>query len=49
MSQEANKQALYYDACVVDVERRKHDIRGCRCKFVVQYEHSGSMVIYVFR
>lgn len=42
---EGTKQALFYDAYVVDVERRKHDIRGCRCRFLVQYEHNGSMGI----
>lgn len=42
---EGTKQALFYDAYVVDVERRKHDIRGCRCRFLVQYEHDGSMGI----
>lgn len=40
--QEGNRQALYYDAYVMDVERRRHDIRGCRCRFFVQYEHDGS-------
>lgn len=42
---EGTKQALFYDAYVMDVERRKHDIRGCRCRFLVQYEHDGSMGI----
>lgn len=42
---EGTKQALFYDAYVLDVERRKHDIRGCRCRFLVQYEHDGSMGI----
>lgn len=39
--QEGNEQALYYDACVRQIERRRHDIRGCRCRFLVQYEHDG--------
>ncbi|MCO5587823.1 hypothetical protein L7F22_041775 [Adiantum nelumboides] len=46
---EGTKQALFYDAYVVDVERRKHDIRGCRCRFLVQYEHNGSMGILPLR
>eukprot|EP00252_Welwitschia_mirabilis_P000586 TRINITY_DN10566_c0_g1_i1.p1 TRINITY_DN10566_c0_g1~~TRINITY_DN10566_c0_g1_i1.p1 ORF type:complete len:268 (+),score=56.74 TRINITY_DN10566_c0_g1_i1:226-1029(+) len=36
---EDGKQAIYFDACVLDVERRRHDIRGCRCKFLVCYEN----------
>ncbi|GBG71164.1 hypothetical protein CBR_g8466 [Chara braunii] len=37
--QEGNDQALYYDADVLDVERRQHDVRGCRCRFCVRYRH----------
>ncbi|KAH7294077.1 hypothetical protein KP509_28G055200 [Ceratopteris richardii] len=40
---EGTNQALFYDACVIEVERRKHDIRGCRCRFLVQYVHNGAM------
>ncbi|KAH7365038.1 hypothetical protein KP509_18G005800 [Ceratopteris richardii] len=40
---EGSRQALYYDAIVKEVNRRRHDIRGCRCRFLVQYEHDGSM------
>lgn len=46
---EGNKQALYYDAYVIEVERRRHDIRGCRCRFLVQYEHDGSTDIVPLR
>ncbi|MCO5562799.1 hypothetical protein L7F22_016431 [Adiantum nelumboides] len=46
---EGNKQALYYDAVVIEVERRRHDIRGCRCRFLVQYEHDGSTDIVPLR
>ncbi|KAI5076367.1 hypothetical protein GOP47_0008432 [Adiantum capillus-veneris] len=46
---EGTKQALFYDAYVIDIERRKHDIRGCRCRFLVQYEHNGSMGILPLR
>eukprot|EP00249_Psilotum_nudum_P004911 c18407_g1_i1 orf=682-1416(-) len=42
--QEGNDQALYYDAYIKEVERRRHDVRGCRCRFLVQYEHDGSLV-----
>lgn len=37
--QEGKEQALYYDAHVLDVQRKQHDIRGCRCRFLVQYDH----------
>jgi hypothetical protein len=48
ISQEENESARYYDACIVNVERKKHDVRGCRCKFMVQYEHNRSMVNIMF-
>ncbi|XP_057976769.1 protein SAWADEE HOMEODOMAIN HOMOLOG 1 isoform X2 [Malania oleifera] len=37
--QERLDQAVYCDAHVVEIERRLHDIRGCRCIFVVRYDH----------
>lgn len=37
--QEGNEQALYFDADVLDVQRRRHDVRGCRCRFWVRYRH----------
>ncbi|KAH9313710.1 hypothetical protein KI387_022337, partial [Taxus chinensis] len=40
--QEGKTQALYYDAHVLDVQRKQHDIRGCRCRFLVQYDHDQS-------
>nr|GEV03671.1 protein SAWADEE homeodomain homolog 1-like [Tanacetum cinerariifolium] len=36
---EKSDQARYYDAQVIDIQRKLHDIRGCRCIFLVQYEH----------
>ncbi|KAK3133013.1 hypothetical protein QOZ80_6AG0530870 [Eleusine coracana subsp. coracana] len=36
---ESEEQALRFDACVLDVQRNRHDIRGCRCRFHVRYEH----------
>lgn len=47
--QEGSEQALYYDAYVRAVERLRHDIRGCRCRFLVQYEHDGSMDVVPLR
>ncbi|KAL9226853.1 hypothetical protein vseg_002619 [Gypsophila vaccaria] len=40
--QERKDQAIYYDARVLDVKRKMHDIRGCRCIFSVQYTHDES-------
>ncbi|KAJ3683370.1 hypothetical protein LUZ60_013597 [Juncus effusus] len=36
---EKNKEALHFDARVVEVERKLHDMRGCRCQFLVRYDH----------
>ncbi|CAN6456704.1 unnamed protein product [Victoria cruziana] len=36
---EGKEQALYFDAQVVEVEKKRHDIRGCRCRFLVHYVH----------
>lgn len=44
MSQEGKEQALYFDAHVLDSQRRRHDIRGCRCRFLVRYDHDQSEV-----
>ena len=42
--QEGKDQALYFDAKVLDAQRRRHDIRGCRCRFLVRYSHDQSEV-----
>ncbi|KAK6273923.1 hypothetical protein POUND7_011006 [Theobroma cacao] len=40
--QERRDQAIYYDAHIIEIERKMHDIRGCRCLFFIRYEHDGS-------
>ncbi|KAF3772644.1 SAWADEE HOMEODOMAIN-like protein 2 [Nymphaea thermarum] len=40
---EGKEQALYFDAHVVEVEKKRHDIRGCRCCFLVRYVHDKTM------
>lgn len=40
--QEGKEQALYYDAHVLDAQRRRHDVRGCRCRFLVRYDNDRS-------
>ncbi len=42
--QEGNEQALYFDADILDVQRRRHDVRGCRCRFWVRYRHDQTEV-----
>ncbi|KMZ57519.1 Sequence-specific DNA binding transcription factor [Zostera marina] len=37
--------SLYFDAHIIDVQRRRHDFRGCRCRFLVQYDHDKSQEI----
>ncbi|KAK1408403.1 hypothetical protein QVD17_40145 [Tagetes erecta] len=40
--QEKTDQARHYDAQVIDIQRKLHDIRGCRCIFLIRYEHDNS-------
>ncbi|XP_037446425.1 protein SAWADEE HOMEODOMAIN HOMOLOG 2-like [Triticum dicoccoides] len=39
---EGKEQAQYFDAHVLQVQRRRHDVRGCRCRFLVCYDHDHS-------
>ncbi|MED6155280.1 SAWADEE HOMEODOMAIN protein [Stylosanthes scabra] len=47
--QEGKEQALYFDAHVLDAQRRRHDVRGCRCRFLVRYDHDQSEEIVQIR
>ncbi|KFK39173.1 hypothetical protein AALP_AA3G209800 [Arabis alpina] len=47
--QEGKDQALYYDAIVLDAQRRRHDVRGCRCRFLVRYSHDQAEEIVPLR
>ncbi|KAK7282963.1 hypothetical protein RIF29_12117 [Crotalaria pallida] len=40
--QERREQAIYYDAHIVDIQRRMHDIRGCRCLILIRYSHDNT-------
>lgn len=40
--QEKRDQAIYYDAHVIEIQRRLHDIRGCRCLFLLRYDHDST-------
>ncbi|XP_074345813.1 protein SAWADEE HOMEODOMAIN HOMOLOG 1-like [Apium graveolens] len=39
--QERRDLAKYYDAHIIDIKRKLHDIRGCRCTFSVRYDHNN--------
>ncbi|XP_042496713.1 protein SAWADEE HOMEODOMAIN HOMOLOG 1 [Macadamia integrifolia] len=39
--QERTDQSIYYDAHVSKIQRRLHDIRGCRCIFLIRYDHDN--------
>ncbi|KAL6655717.1 hypothetical protein ACP70R_006543 [Stipagrostis hirtigluma subsp. patula] len=39
---EGRDEALHFDARVLEVQRKQHDIRGCRCVFLVEYDHDQS-------
>ncbi|KAI5669179.1 hypothetical protein M9H77_19032 [Catharanthus roseus] len=39
--QEQKDQARYHEAHVVGIEKRMHDIRGCRCLFTIKYDHEN--------
>lgn len=47
--QEGKEQALYFDAHVLDAQRRRHDVRGCRCRFLVRYDHDQTEEIVPLR
>ncbi|KAK2991816.1 hypothetical protein RJ640_006376 [Escallonia rubra] len=38
---ERREQARYYDAHILEIQRRLHDIRGCRCLFLIRYDHDN--------
>ncbi|KAM0008561.1 putative chromatin remodeling & transcriptional activation CHROMO-DOMAIN family [Helianthus debilis subsp. tardiflorus] len=42
--QEKTDMARHYDAQILDIQRKLHDIRGCRCIFLIRYEHDNSEV-----
>ncbi|XP_039044238.1 protein SAWADEE HOMEODOMAIN HOMOLOG 1-like [Hibiscus syriacus] len=39
--QEKRDQLIYHDVHVIEIERKTHDIRGCRCIFLIRYDHDG--------
>ncbi|XP_076902044.1 protein SAWADEE HOMEODOMAIN HOMOLOG 1-like [Bidens hawaiensis] len=47
--QEETGNARHYDAQVIDIQRKLHDIRGCRCIFLIRYEHDNSEVCTIVR
>ncbi|GMI97970.1 DNA-binding transcription factor 1, SAWADEE homeodomain homolog 1 [Hibiscus trionum] len=39
--QEKRDQLIYHDVHVIEIERKTHDIRGCRCIFLIRHDHDG--------
>ncbi|KAL4283463.1 hypothetical protein GQ457_16G001290 [Hibiscus cannabinus] len=39
--QEKRGQVIYHDVHIIEIERKTHDIRGCRCIFSIRYDHNG--------
>ncbi|KAF5199073.1 Sawadee homeodomain-like protein [Thalictrum thalictroides] len=39
---EKRDQAIYYDAHVLEIQKKLHDVRGCRCLFLVRYVHDNT-------
>lgn len=37
--QETIEQAKYFDAHVLEVKRKQHDVRDCCCMFLIHYDH----------
>lgn len=35
---ETKSRAAYYDAHILEIQRKQHDIRGCRCRFLVKFD-----------
>ncbi|KAL6874358.1 hypothetical protein ACP4OV_013378 [Aristida adscensionis] len=46
---EGKEEFLNFDARVIEVQRQRHDSRGCRCRFHVRYEHDESEEIIPLR
>ncbi|KAM3282123.1 protein SAWADEE HOMEODOMAIN 1 [Capsicum chacoense] len=40
--QEGKDNARYIEARILKIQKKFHDIRGCRCLFVIQYDHDNS-------
>ncbi|GMH17686.1 hypothetical protein Nepgr_019527 [Nepenthes gracilis] len=40
--QERADYAVYVDAHVIEIQRRLHDIKGCRCIFLVRYDDDNT-------
>ncbi|KAG6544711.1 hypothetical protein Mapa_013901 [Marchantia paleacea] len=47
--QERLNHALHFDADVQEVKRRRHDARGCRCRFLVCYRHDRTSDVLPLR
>lgn len=46
--QDREEHAVYYDSHVVEIQRRLHDMKGCRCLFTIRYDIDGAEVRCTF-
>ncbi|KAK6782457.1 hypothetical protein RDI58_020253 [Solanum bulbocastanum] len=47
--QEGKDNARYVEARILEIQKKFHDIRGCRCLFVIQYDHDNTQEIVHLR
>ncbi|KAL3361213.1 hypothetical protein AABB24_014219 [Solanum stoloniferum] len=47
--QEGKDNARYVEARILEIQKKFHDIRGCRCLFVIQYDHDNTREIVHMR
>ncbi|KAK4340777.1 hypothetical protein RND71_039278 [Anisodus tanguticus] len=40
--QEGKDNARYVEAHILEIQKKFHDIRGCRCLFAIQYDHDNT-------
>lgn len=40
--QESGEMARYFDAHILGIQQKMHDIRGCRCLFLIRYDHDST-------
>lgn len=40
--QEGKDNARYVEARILEIQKKFHDIRGCRCLFLIQYDHDNT-------
>lgn len=41
---EGKEKSIYFDAHVLDVQRKCHDARGCHCRLLIRYDQAEERV-----